>query len=794
MDAARMDNTMCAVRHTHRYKGIFYGDSPFLFDTPVFLSQLSLSASLTAIMQHFLTPLGQSGFISQVLAGIILGPTFLGGEPGFRDRVFPISSFYTVDTFAYFGVMLFLFIIGVKTDLSLIRKCGKKAVTIGISAFSFPLLLNFIIGQILTHTVPLEPSLHRSIQWIASFQALSSSHVIICLLADLKLMNSELGRLAISSSMMSGICSWLWAVMILTAKQSLHIKKTKTFLFMLLFLGAMMFFSLFIFRPTILWIIRRTNNPRSLKESHACVVFIFILASAILGEIMGQHFLFGPMILGIVVPDGPPLGTALLNRLEVFVSFIMLPIYFVVTGSRIDFSTISMRSFVVIQFLAFCSFLWKMAAVMVPSLYCKMPINDALYLGLILSNQGIIEVLILGRALSNELIDTQIYSIMVISILVFTGILAPIVKFSYKPLKRYTTQERMTIQNINPTSELRILACIHYQEHTPSLINLFEASYPNPSAPICFYVVHLVELAGRSAPLLVDHHPRNGIPDPSHTNESDHIINALRFFEHERRGSATVYPFTSISPHASMHDDVCSLAAERKVSLVIVLFHKHPVIHIPEGESNAIRAVNNNISKNSPCTVGILIDHGAMACTGSMLSQMDVCRVGVIFIGGQDDREALAYGCRMAKHPNIGLTLFRFLDLDLEGNYSMEMRQDLDMINAYRDGCARNSYCEYQEVRVKDSVGVTSVIRSMESCFDLILVGRWHDKDSRLLVGLEDWNEFPELGCIGGLLVSLESDSKVSVLVMQQMNETQDSFASFENTRWNSFGRVWPLH
>ncbi|KZV21412.1 cation/H(+) antiporter 15 [Dorcoceras hygrometricum] len=794
MDDSQLDNTMCAVRHNQRLRGIFYGDSPFFFDTPVFLAQLSIAALVTAIMQHFFTPLGQSAFISQVLAGIILGPSFLGGEPEFRDRFFPISSFYTVDTFAYFGVMLFLFIIGVKTDLSLIRKCGKKALAIGISAFSVPLLLNFAIGQIITHSVPLEPSIHRSIQWITSFQALSSSHVIICLLADLKLMNSELGRLAISSSMMSGICSWLWAVMVLTGKQSLHIRKVKTFLLMLLFLGAMVFCALFIFRPTMLWIIRRTNNPRSLKESNVCMIFVFILGSALFGEMMGQHFLFGPIILGVVVPDGPPLGTAILNRLELFVSSIMLPIYFVVTGARIDFSAISMRNFVVIEFLAVCSLIWKVAGVMVPSLYCKMPINDALYLGLILSNQGIIEVLILGRAQTTELIDKQTYSIMVVSILMFTGILAPIVKFSYKPFKRYTTQERMTIQHIKPTSELRILACIHYQEHTPSLINLFEASYPNPSGPICFYVVHLIELAGRSASLLVDHHPRNGIPDPSRTNESEHIINALRFFEHEHRGSATVYPFTSISPHESMHDDVCSLAAEKKVSLVIVLFHRHPVIHIPEGESNAIRAVNTNISLKSPCTVGILVDNGAMTSTGSMLSQRDVCRVGVIFLGGADDREALAFGCRMAKHPNIGLTLIRFLDLDLDGTFSMEMRLDLDIINAFRDDCTKNSHCEYQEVSVKDSVGVIGAIRSIESAFDLILVGRWHDKDSRLLVGLEDWNEFPELGSIGGLFVSLESDSKVSVLVMQQMNEAQDSFVAFETTRWNSFGRVWPLH
>ncbi|KAL0435004.1 UNVERIFIED_CONTAM: Cation/H(+) antiporter 14 [Sesamum radiatum] len=183
-----------------------------------------------------------------------------------------------------------------------------------------------------------------------------------------------------------------------------------------------------------------------------------------------------------------------------------------------------------------------------------------------------------------------------------SGILAPIVKFSYKPLERYTGSKGMTIQYANPFVELRLLACMHYEEHTPSVINLFEASYPNPKSPICFYVIRFLELVGRSAPVLMAHHP--GMRDPFISHASAPIINALKLFESEKKGDATVYPFTAISPYAEMHDTVCSLAAEKKVSLVIVLFHRHPHILVTKGESTAIRVVNHNIIKNPHAQLG----------------------------------------------------------------------------------------------------------------------------------------------------------------------------------------------
>ena len=71
---------------------------------------------------------------------------------------------------------------------------------------------------------------------------------------------------------------------------------------------------------------------------------------------------------------------------------------------------------------------------------------------------------------------------------------------------------------------------------------------------------------------------------------------------------------------------------------------------------------------------------------------------------------------------------------------------------------------------MRNSVEMVNIIRSLEGCYDLILVGRRHESESPLYSGLTDWNEYPELGFLADMLVSSDSSFHGSVLVVQQQN------------------------
>nr|GEY44163.1 cation/H(+) antiporter 18-like [Tanacetum cinerariifolium] len=69
------------------------------------------------------------------------------------------------------------------------------------------------------------------------------------------------------------------------------------------------------------------------------------------------------------------------------------------------------------------------------------------------------------------------------------------------------------------------------------------------------------------------------------------------------------------------------------------------------------------VLEHAPCSVGILVDCGFGRTSHIATSNVNSLMT-VLFFGGNDDHEALAYEARMAEHPRINLIIFivvRFL-------------------------------------------------------------------------------------------------------------------------------------
>lgn len=73
-----------------------------------------------------------------MLGGILLGPTVFGRVPGFTEHVFPSSSRPFLSLTANIGLCLFLFLVGLEIDASIIRKNAKNAVTVALAGMAIP--------------------------------------------------------------------------------------------------------------------------------------------------------------------------------------------------------------------------------------------------------------------------------------------------------------------------------------------------------------------------------------------------------------------------------------------------------------------------------------------------------------------------------------------------------------------------------------------------------------------------------------------------------------------------------
>lgn len=368
----------------------------------------------------------------------------------------------------------------------------------------------------------------------------------------------------------------------------------------------------------------------------------------------------------------------------------------------------------------------------------------------------------------------QMFSFLTVEILVTAIIIPILVKFLYDPSRKYAGyQKRNIMQHSKASGELRILACIYRPDNIPVIIKFLQASCPKRGSLVTVYVLHLIDLRGRAAPLFISHKMQK--KTVSNRSYSENVILSFKLFEEKNWGTACVYPFTAISPPKLMHEDVCMLALDKLASIVVLPFHRKWFIDGSiESDDNTKRALNCSVLERAPCSVGILIDRGRIGrFISSELSLGSSFRVAMIFLGGSDDREALTLAKRMSQNTSINLTVFRFIvksDEMISTNWEKVL--DSEVLKEVKPENNFNQRVKYVVEMVNEGQETLAKIQSVVPKYDLVIVGRRDNTETPQTSGLDRCREFPELGIVGNCLITEDLPGRYSVLVVQQQQTT----------------------
>ncbi|XP_030470756.1 cation/H(+) antiporter 4-like [Syzygium oleosum] len=716
---------------------------------------------------HFvLKHVGLPPFATQLLAGIMLGTTMIGKNKNMKKFLFPnfgvddSQAQEILDAVELLGYTLFLFLSGVKTDMGMLRKVGKKSWTIGVAATLVPLMVG---GAALLALADLRKPDVPEIVALTSVQSVTVFPVISCLLNDLKIQNSELGRLALSSSLVSNVL----AILLLFLTSLMRLKKADAYKNFAMTAGYLLVVTL-IARPAMLWMIRQTPEGRPVKESYLRAILATLLLSSLLSKYLGQSILFGSIILGLVVPDGPPLGSTIVNKLDCFFVGFLLPIYVTVTATKVDLTVLmaSVEGLKVELTLVSIVFVSKFASCFVPPLLCQMPVKDSLALALILCCKGVVELGIYRYLHEMEFFSESRMGLALMAVLALASLMPILVKLLFNKSRKYAGYQKRNVVHLKPDSEVPVLACIHRADQINPVIDLVDAFYPTLEGPVRVYVLHLIKMVGRAMPIFISHELQNKVANG--TSYSDHLISAFSHYARSNPGAIQASIFTAVSPPKLMYEDICHTALDNLTALILLPFHKRwsSIDGSVVSEDNHIRSLNCSVLQWAPCSVGILIDRGGSP--NAAAASDEPFRVAVFFLGGNDDREALALARRMARDPQLYLTVLH-LGVDEEDGciISWDKMIDGETLKVFKEGFLGKNV-EYQKEIVKDGPKTARLVRSLAHQFDLILVGRRHGLECIQTAGLSTWTELPELGILGDLLASTDLDTSCSALVVQQ--------------------------
>ncbi|KQJ85769.1 cation/H(+) antiporter 19-like [Brachypodium distachyon] len=748
--------------------GAFQGESPLDYALPLIILQICLVVVVTRGLAYLLRPLRQPRVIAEIIGGILLGPSALGRSTKFLNAVFPAHSMTVLDTLANLGLLFFLFLVGLELDLNAIRRTGKKALAISLSGIAVPFVIGIGTSFAFRATVPGLDESPRGpfLVFMGVALSITAFPVLARILTELKLLTTDLGRMAMSAAAVDDVTAWILLALAIALSGS---GSPIISLWVLLTAVGFIVAVFVLLRPLLAWMARRCPEGEPIKEVYIVATLAIVLAAGFVTDVIGIHALFGAFIVGIVVPKDGPFANALIEKVEELISGLFLPLYFVSSGLKTNVATIKgAKSWGLLVLVILNACVGKIGGAVATCLLVKIPAREAITIGFLMNTKGLVELVVLNIGRDRKVLNDEAFAIMVLMALFTTFITTPIVMAVYKPARPSSSvpYKRRTVDGEDDEhsgGDLRMLACFHGSRNIPTLLNLVELSRGTRGRHhLVMYAMHLVELTERSSAISMVHRARrNGMPFFSVTS-SERTTMEVAFEAFQQLSPVRVRPMTAISVLDTIHRDVIDSAAAKRAAIIIVPYHK-ALQHDGTFRSlgSAYHAMNRRVLREAPCSVAILVDRGLGG--HSHVSAKNVAfSVAVLFFGGADDREALAYAMRMAEHPGVAVTMARLQPNRPLLDEADSAAADEAAVEAFKARAAAvdDGSMKFEEREGGTKEDVVEAIGSLSKC-NVFVVGRM-PPTAPLVENPE------ELGPVGSYLVSPEFKTAASVLVIKR--------------------------
>ncbi|KAH7866349.1 hypothetical protein Vadar_019219 [Vaccinium darrowii] len=800
--------------------GIWQGDNPLNYGFPLLIVQTTLVLSLSRFLSFLFKPLRQPKVLAEITGGILLGPSAFGRNADYLNCIFPSWSTPILESVSSIGLLFFLFLVGLELDLTSIRRGGKEAFTIAAAGISVPFISGIGISFVLRKAVEGASRVGyvQLVVFIGVSLSITAFPVLARILAELKLLTTRVGETAMAAAAFNDVVAWILLALAIALAgnggKGPH-KSPLVAVWVLLSGVAFVMFMMVAIRPAMKWVTRRCSPDQvTVNEAFICLTLVGVMVSGFMTDLIGIHAIFGGFVFGLMIPKGD-FAEKLIVRIEDFVSGLLLPLYFASSGLKTNVAKIhGVEAWGLLVLVITTACAGKIFGTFVVAILNRVPAREAITLGVLMNTKGLVELIVLNIGKEKKVLNDEVFAILVLMALFTTFMTTPTVKAIYKPARPVSapsspsTTRRFHSTSLKTTKkdEFRLLACVRGPGNIPSLINLIESTRSTTNSHLKLYLMHLVELTERSSSIVMVLRARkNGFPFINRHHKKGELHNrvAVAFQAYSQLGRVTVRPTTAISALSTIYKDICHVAVDKRVDMVILPFHKQwrkldgdddgeVVEEEVENVAHEWRAVNQRVLKEAPCSVAVLVDRGFGRDQTTGPTATVAQRVCILFFGGPNDRETLGLGSRMAEHPAVKATVLRFVGEErLEGSgvalqpppnkgrgtsYSFsspamdrETEKILDEKATTEFRSKWDGIVEYVERAAGNIVDMVLAI-GQSGDYNLIVVGNRQFTSTTVAALTDRQPEHTELGPIGDLLATSDQGIVSSVLVIQHHN------------------------
>jgi Kef-type K+ transport system membrane component KefB len=450
------------------------------------LADLALIMVLARLFGIAAKRIGQPPVIGEIIAGILLGPTLFNGW--ITSHLFPLPVIPPLTALADIGLLLFMFVVGYEVDLALVRGREKVAGGVALGSILLPLALGIGLGAWLVTRVP--TSNHATfILFFGVSMSITAFPVLARILTDRGLHRTRIGGLALAAASVDDQLAWILLAIVVAIASSSNGHAIR-----LAYAPLYAALLIFVVRPLLRRLADTYQKQGKLTANVLASILVLLLLSGWATDYMGVKFIFGAFIFGILMPRNvPALRLAILDRLEQVTLLLFLPVFFVIAGLGVNLSKIGLSGLGYLALIMVVAVVGKFGGAYYGARFTGVQRRQAGALAALMNTRGLTELVILTIGLSLGILNTELYSLMVVMAIVTTAMAGPLLRYIYpnQIMERDITEADRA--SMGRADAHRVVVLVDNPATAGPLVDLaiqLAASRANSEVVLCHLVAH----------------------------------------------------------------------------------------------------------------------------------------------------------------------------------------------------------------------------------------------------------------------------------------------------------------
>jgi Kef-type K+ transport system membrane component KefB len=324
------------------------------------------------------------------------------------------------------GLVLFLFLMGLRVDLSAARAGGRRLAAVSAGSVGVPFVLG--VGAAVTVLAGQAPEGVGDVAFVAfvgTALSVSALPVLARLLDERGLTDSPVGQLVLASASVQDVVTWLLLAvsLALAGGGGAEVALALGGLVALVVLLALV-------RPVLAGPVARHLAGDDRDGTALGVVAAGLLGAGGHTQVTRQQAGQGALAFGVAFPREAlaGVGPRVERTLGPLVRGVLLPVFFLVPGLGFSLEDLGGSSLPTIAVLLLAAMGGKLLGAGVPALLCGVQPRAAGAVAVLLNTRGLVELIVLGVALENGVIDPALYSELAVVALLTTFATGPVLR------------------------------------------------------------------------------------------------------------------------------------------------------------------------------------------------------------------------------------------------------------------------------------------------------------------------------------------------------------------------------